>query len=101
MSMHWGELPGDSPRDRAGALAGALAELSQRELLLSHAGVLTPIATRVTDLPGLIEREIIESGTAIIEAPHLGAKFTLSADTGLWEAPTAQVAALLRAKFHQ
>jgi hypothetical protein len=55
MSMHWGEVPGDSVRDRAVRLAGALAELAQRELLLSQVGVLTPVHARVTDLPGMID----------------------------------------------
>jgi hypothetical protein len=101
MSMHWGEVPGNTVRDRAVRLAGALAELAQRELLLSQAGVLTPVHARVTDLPGMIEREVTEHGSATLESPHLGARFTISVETGLWEAPTPQVADLLRAKFHR
>ena len=100
MSMHWGKVPGDTVRDRAVRLAGALAELAQRELSLSHAGVLTPVHARVTDLPGLIEREVTDHGTATLEAPQIGARFTISTDTGLWEAATPQSAEILRAKFH-
>lgn len=101
MSMYWGEVPGDTLRDRAVRLAGALAELAQRELLLSQAGVLTPVYARVTDLPGMIESEAAQHGSATLEAPHLGARFTLSPQTGLWEAATPQTAELLRAAFHR
>lgn len=101
MSMYWGEVRGDTVRDRAVRLAGALAELAQRELLLSQAGVLTPVYARVTDLPGMIEGEVAEHGSATLEAPQLGARFTISADAGLWEAATPQTVELLRAAFHR
>ncbi|GDY00491.1 hypothetical protein LBMAG48_28940 [Phycisphaerae bacterium] len=100
MSGFWGEISGDSVRERAIRLAGALAELSQQKILLSQNGISQPVQARVTDLPGMIEREVADCGTAFLEAPQLGARFTLSTDAALWEAPTPQIADVLRRKFH-
>lgn len=97
--MIWGEVAGDSSRERSVRVAGALAELAQTQLLISQGGVMTPVQARVTDLPGMIEAEIAAIGTVVLEAPRLGARFTLSAETAMWEAPTPQVAEMLRAKF--
>lgn len=97
--MIWGEVAGDSSRERSVRVAGALAELAQTQLLLSQRGVMTPVQARVTDLPGMIEAEIALTDTAVLEVPQLGARFTLSAATAVWETSTPQVAEMLRAKF--
>lgn len=97
--MIWGEVAGDSSRERGVRVAGALAELAQTQLLLSQRGVMTPVQARVTDLPGMIEAEIALTDTAVLEAPRLGARFTLSAEMAMWEASTPQVAEMLRANF--
>lgn len=100
MSGVRGMIGGATPAERATRLAGTLAELSQTRLVLHVGGAEVELQARVTNLPGVLADEVSRRGEARVEAPALGAVFTLTAEGGTWECGDAQVAERLRAKLH-
>ncbi|MEO0716721.1 MAG: hypothetical protein AAFY58_07010 [Planctomycetota bacterium] len=73
-----GTIVGDTRRDAAIALAGALAERGIQSLELDG----QPLATRVTDLPGLLAAAADGSVLKITER----AQATIAGDTIVWHA---------------
>lgn len=100
MSEVRGMIGGATPGERAVRLAGALAEMSQTRLVLHVGGAEVELQARVTNLPGVLVDEVTRRGGARVEAPALGAVFTLSAEGGTWACGDAHVAERLRAKLH-
>lgn len=101
MSGARGMIGGATPAERATRLAGALAEMSQTRLVLHVGGAEVELQARVTNLPGVLMDEVSRRGEARVEAPALGAAFTLTQDGGTWECGDASVAERLRAKLHE
>ncbi len=99
MSATQGPIPGETPLARATAVAGLLAELGQMRLTLRVFGADVELQARVTNLPGTLVEEVVRSGSAHLEAPALGASFTITKDGGTWECAEPHAAAQLRARL--
>lgn len=79
--MSEGEVPGATPAERAANLAGALAELgARRVVLVGPGGDQRELRARETDLPAAIL-----TGAAALECPDLG----IGADLVSWRWRTA------------
>ena len=72
----WRPVPGATVRERAVRLAGALAELGERRILVQRGGAVALLEPRQTDLPGvvlgLVECDLIKAETLGVEAAIVG-----------------------------
>lgn len=88
-----GEVPGVDARDRAVRLAGALAELGEKRIVLVRGdGEREELAVRGTDLPGAI---VAAGAGAVLECGNLGLIVRVMPDAFEWEATRDEAARTL------